>query len=83
MTVAEVVKRKIEALAPEQQQEVLQFVESITSRQAKGQDKPNLQSLREALAEAAGIWKDRTDLPEDSAQAAQILRERAMKRDIQ
>jgi hypothetical protein len=29
---------------------------------------------------AIGIWKDRTDLPEDSAEASKILRQRLMRR---
>jgi hypothetical protein len=29
---------------------------------------------------ALGIWKDRTDLPEDSVEASNLLRERMMRR---
>ena len=29
---------------------------------------------------ALGIWKDRTDLPDDSVEASRILRERLMRR---
>jgi hypothetical protein len=29
---------------------------------------------------AVGIWKNRTDLPEDSAEASRVLRERMMRR---
>jgi hypothetical protein len=29
---------------------------------------------------AVGIWKDRTDLPDDSVQASNLLRERMMQR---
>ncbi|HSV16566.1 MAG TPA: hypothetical protein VLI90_20045 [Tepidisphaeraceae bacterium] len=29
---------------------------------------------------AVGVWKDRTDLPEDSVEASKMLRERLMRR---
>ena len=31
---------------------------------------------------ALGIWKDRTDLPDDPAQASKVLRERLMRRAV-
>lgn len=82
MTVAETIKQKAEALPPDQQQEILQFVEFVSARSSAGfqGEKPTLESVKKALAAAAGIWTDRTDLPQDSAEAAEVLRERAMSR---
>lgn len=38
--------------------------------------------LPESLANhpALGVWKDRTDLPDDSVKASKVLRERLMRR---
>ncbi len=82
MTIAEVVKQKTEALDPDEQQRVLHFVESLGElKQASGQrPKSTLDAVNKALAAAAGIWKDRTDLPEDSVEASQLLRQRIMQR---
>lgn len=38
------------------------------------------QSSPVAAHPALGIWKDRTDLPEDSVEASRMLRERMMRR---
>jgi len=82
MTVADSIAQATSSLPPEKQREVLDFVEFLAQRTAmpsQGQT-PSIDSVKQALSASAGIWKDRTDLPEDSAQAAQVLRERAMNR---
>jgi hypothetical protein len=33
-----------------------------------------------AVHPAVGVWKDRTDLPDDSVEASKVLRERLMRR---
>jgi hypothetical protein len=81
MTVAETIKQKAETLAPDKQLEVLDFVEFLERRNgAHRSQHSTTESVKQAIASAAGIWKDRTDLPEDSAQAAQRLRDRAAQR---
>jgi hypothetical protein len=76
MTIADTVREKTEQLPPEKQQMVLRYVESIavTSTQER-----SAEGLRAALEAVRGIWADRTDLPEDSVAAAQVLRERAFR----
>jgi hypothetical protein len=41
-------------------------------------NEPDVESL--ADLPAFGLWRDRTDLPADSAEAARVLRERAERR---
>jgi len=38
------------------------------------------QGVPAAVHPALGIWKDRTDLPDDSIEASNLLRERMMRR---
>lgn len=45
---------------------------------ATGEVEPHVESL--ADLPAFGMWRDRTDLPADSAEAARVLRERAERR---
>jgi hypothetical protein len=81
MTVAESIARASSSLPPDKQQEVLDFVEFLAQRRPNNSGgAASLDSVKQALAASAGIWKDRTDLPDDSAQAAQSLRERATNR---
>lgn len=82
MTVADSIAKATSDLPPDKQQEVLDFVEFLAQRTAvpSQNQAPTMDSVKQALAAAAGIWKDRTDLPEDSAQAAQMFRDRAMNR---
>jgi len=83
MTVADIIKQKSEALPPDRQREVLDFVEFIGQKTAPASatpERPSIDAVKEALAAGAGIWQDRTDLPADSAQAAQLLRDRATER---
>ena len=82
MTIADSVAMATSSLPPDKQREVLDFVEFLAQRSGRSAQGPvaDIEAVKQALAGAAGIWKDRTDLPEDSAQAAQVLRERAMKR---
>jgi hypothetical protein len=40
----------------------------------------NAQIKQVAVHPALGIWKDRTDLPDDSIEASNLLRERMMRR---
>jgi hypothetical protein len=83
MTIADSVAIATSSLPPEKQREVLDFVEFLAQRTAGSTQvpAPSMDSVKQALASAAGIWKDRADLPEDSAQAAQVLRERATRRE--
>jgi len=83
MTIGEIIKQKADALPPDRQREVLDFVEFIGQKigsTAASKDDLSLESVKQALAAGAGMWQDRTDLPQDSAQAAQLLRDRAMDR---
>jgi len=43
-------------------------------------DRDSAQSERVAAHPALGIWKDRADLPDDSIEASNLLRERMMHR---
>ncbi len=82
MTVADSIARATSSLPPEKQQEVLDFVEFLTQRSSpppQGQ-LPSMEAVKQALSASAGIWKDRTELPQDSAEAAQMLRDRATER---
>ena len=82
MTVAESIVKSASDLPPDQQQEVLDFVEFLKQRNAAATpgQAPSKETVRKALAAAAGIWQNRTDLPDDSVQAADLLRQRAMQR---
>jgi hypothetical protein len=79
MTVAESIASATSDLPPDKQQEVLDFVEFLKQRNAAAPAQaPSKEAVRKALAAAAGIWQNRTDLPEDSVQTADLLRQRAM-----
>ena len=88
MTVAEYIARATASLPPDKQQEVLDFVEFLKTRETrptKSQHKPltaaQLKKLHPAVRAIAGMWKDRTDLPKDGAAASMVLRRRLMGRD--
>ncbi len=42
---------------------------------------PTVAGTQVAAHPALGIWKDRTDLPQDSTEASKLLRERMMRTD--
>jgi hypothetical protein len=72
MTVVEAVKQKMEALSPEKQQQVLDYIEKIEpsarSTVRQGPLSPEeFKEFREALNGIFGMCADRTDLPQDSA----------------
>jgi hypothetical protein len=83
MTVAQHIAKATASLPPDEQQQVLDFVEFLKSRKPsskKPEHKPltaaERKKLHPALRAIAGMWKDRTDLPKDPVQAVKVLRSR-------
>ena len=83
MTLLRQISSKVRELPPSRQQKVLRFIEKIqptgarrrTASKVRGQRK-----LPKAIADAFGLWKDRSDLPADPVEAARHLRVKASKR---
>jgi hypothetical protein len=82
MTIAQKIKSRVDSLPPSQQNALLKIIESFESRcdRAPVKRRPAASDVDAAIAEAAGIWKARKDLPKSSAAASRMLRRRLMRR---
>jgi len=55
-------------------------ISDLVRRAARERYMYTAEQRRADMMAAVGIWKDRTDLPDDSLEASKILRERMMQR---
>lgn len=89
MTILDQITHEAKALSTKERREALQLIRSLRSRTAgkakaaKASSKTAIdkKKLHPALRAITGMWKDRTDLPKESAAASKVLRRRLMGRD--
>lgn len=74
MSTAEIIAELPHLSAEELAQVQAKLMELIQPTRNGTQNKPD------AVHPALGIWKDRVDLPDDSIEASNLLRERMMRR---
>ncbi|HVX84015.1 MAG TPA: hypothetical protein VH253_04290 [Phycisphaerae bacterium] len=85
MTIAELINETVAALPTNKQRKVLALARKLRPSDSSPEkpSRPSKKRIREvdrALLAVAGMWKDRTDLPRDSAAASKLLRRRLMGR---
>ena len=85
MTIAEEIKSRVDTLRPNQQLALLSLLDTMgpppkAKPRVRGKRRSRQVGFAAALRAAAGIWKGRTDLPCDSAEASMVLRRRLMRR---
>ena len=90
MTILDQITREVSTLPTKKRQQALQMIRSLrtpartrrknTTSTAISKSPVDRRKLHPALRAIAGMWKDRTDLPEDSVAASKILRRRVMGR---
>jgi hypothetical protein len=84
MTIGDLVKETVDALPVQEQRKALALVRKLRPRTAirkpVSKSKSLVAEVDAAISEAAGIWKNRADLPKDSVTVSRSLRRRLMRR---
>lgn len=91
MTIGEIVKEAVDTLPKTMQLQALTYILGLKKsepspklirlkRTTAEKTQPVVSELDAAINDAAGIWKNRTDLPKNSVAASRVLRRRLMRR---